>query len=100
MPDLINCSLCLSDIPKDKIRQGKNGKLYLSITVAERREADSYGNTHTVYINQTKEERERKDKRQYIGQGTAVVFQPLAPTPEEVNDLPLAGESDIDNLPF
>jgi hypothetical protein len=64
---LININLCLSDIPKDKIFTSKNGKQYLSICVTERKEPDNYGNDLTAYVNQTKEEREAKQPRQFIG---------------------------------
>lgn len=45
-----------------------------------------------------KEERERKDKRTYVGRGKAVVFRPSEPTPDQVADLPVA--EDVDDLPF
>ena len=49
---LINCSICLSDIPADRIKLfDKNGKKYLSIVVADLREADEYGNTHSTPIS-------------------------------------------------
>ena len=72
---LINLSICLSDIPKDRIKLADNGKKYLNITVQDLREADEYGNTHSVYATQTKEEREAKEKRTYIGRGKEFVFQ-------------------------
>ena len=40
MSDLINMSICVSDIPKSKIKQAENGKKYMNITVAKRRESD------------------------------------------------------------
>ena len=50
--DLINCSICLSDVPPEWIKQSANGKKYLNITVASKREVDKYGKTHSVSINQ------------------------------------------------
>lgn len=97
MAELINVSLCVSDIPKDKIFVAESGKKYISICVSTLREPDQYENTHSVFIRQSKEERERKDKRTYIGKGKAVVFQP-EPTPDQVADLPLA--ENVDDLPF
>lgn len=75
---LININLCLSDIPKDKIFTSKNGKQYLSICVTERKEPDNYGNDLTAYVNQSKEEREAKQPRQFIG--TAKNLKKTAPT--------------------
>ena len=93
MSELINASICLSDIPRDQILTGKNGKKYLSISISERREVDRFGNTHSVYIRQTKEQREAKEERIYIGEGKAIVFdktpaqQPVA-EPQIPSDLP------------
>lgn len=95
---LINLSICLSDIPKDRIKLANNGKKYLSITVQDLKEADEYGNTHSLYCTQTKEEREAKEKRTYIGRGKEFVFQSARPSVEEVAELPMA--EDLDDLPF
>lgn len=95
---LINLSICLSDIPKERIKIANNGKKYLAITVQDLREADEYGNTHSVYATQTKEEREAKEKRTYIGRGKAVVFENARPSVEQVAELPIA--DDTNDLPF
>lgn len=96
---LINCSICLSDIPKEKIKMyDKNGKKYLSVVVADLREADEYGNTHSVYISQTREEREANERRTYIGRGKAVTFGNPHPSIDAVADLPTATSSE--DLPF
>lgn len=97
---LINCSICLSDIPKEKIKMNdKNGKKYLSVVVADRIRKDEKGNSHSVYISQSREEREAKTDKIYIGTGKEVIFdhQPL-PSIEEVANLPSATSSD--DLPF
>lgn len=95
---LINLSICLSDIPKERIKLANNGKKYLSITVQDLKEADEYGNTHSLYCTQTKEEREAKEKRTYIGRGKEFVFQSARPSVEQVAELPVA--EDLDDLPF
>lgn len=95
---LINCSICLSDIPKERIKLANNGKKYLSITVQDFREVDEYGHTHSLFISQTKEEREAKEKRTYIGRGMAVVFNNQQPSIKEVMALPPA--DNIEDLPF
>lgn len=95
---LINLSICLSDIPKDRIKLANNGKKYLNVTVQDLREADEYGNTHSLYCTQTKEEREAKEKRTFIGRGKEFVFQSARPSVEEVAELPVA--EDLDDLPL
>lgn len=50
--DLINFSICLSDIPKAAIRKAKNGKKYLSLTIARLKDPpDKYGNSHYVKVD-------------------------------------------------
>ena len=57
-------SICLSDIPKELIREGKNGKKYLSIEVRERREVGRFGDTH--YVKAYCKAAERKDDVNYF----------------------------------
>lgn len=99
MSELINVSICLSDIPREKIKAADNGKKYLNICVSERREPDRYDNTHTVFVSQSKEEREARADKVYIGSGKVVVFSPPAGfTPEAVDSLQATAK--IDDLPF
>ena len=94
---IINISLCLSDIPKNKIKQSENGKKYLNITCSSRKEQDNFGNTHTVFISQTKEERERGAETVFIGSGKEFVNKPV--TSEIIEKLPAMQDEDND-LPF
>ena len=57
---MIVTSICLSDIPEDKITTSSNGKKYVNIVVDQRKEKDQYDNTHTAYMSQTKDERQGK----------------------------------------
>ena len=41
-------SICLTDIPRNLITTGKNGKKYLSVVVNQRREVGQYGQTHYI----------------------------------------------------
>lgn len=85
---LTNISICLSDIPEWARKKSENGKWYCSLTVADRKEKDKYDNTHTVYVNKTKEQREANPEKHYVGNGKAVSFEQ-----------PKAAESETD-LPF
>jgi|TARA_R100000458_G_C8186377_1_gene181604 hypothetical protein len=49
--DLISVNICLSDIPKEEIQTGKNGKKYVRINVSKRKQEDNYGNTHSVSLD-------------------------------------------------
>jgi len=93
---LINISICLSDLPKDKIKQAGNGKKYINLVCASRKEVSQYGETHTVYVSQTKEEREMKKETVYVGAGKE--FVPQAVTVEGIENMPPAENND--DLPF
>lgn len=95
---IINVSVCLTDLPKDKIKMAENGKKYISLTIRDLQTVDAYGNTHTLFVSQTKEEREAKANRTYVGRGKEVVFRAATPTIEDVESLPAA--ENLDDLPF
>ena len=71
MASIIKASINLNEIPKDKIYVGKKGK-YLPITITINDEVDNYGNQGPVIVEQSKEEREAKAQRNYLGNGKVV----------------------------
>ncbi|MDR1199825.1 MAG: hypothetical protein LBK94_12580 [Prevotellaceae bacterium] len=95
---MIAISLCLSDIPKDKIKKAANGKHYVNLILSERKEKGKYGETHALMVSKTKDEREAKADTVYVGSGTLWEEKVFAPTPEAIADLPAA--DDFDDLPF
>lgn len=96
MSQFFNGSICLSDIPKDKITEStKNGKKYLNVVIWLNDE-EKFGNIGSIQVSQTKDEREAKTPKQYIGN-----FKKPEPKPEAAplpNGLP--GEGEIGDLPF
>ena len=66
MASIIKTSINLAEIPKDKIFIGKNGK-YLPITITINDEVDQFGNQGPVVVEQTKDEREAKVAKTYLG---------------------------------
>ena len=67
MANYYNGSICLSDIPKDKITEGKNGKKYLNVKLWVNDVPDRYENIGSIQVQQTKDEREAGNKATYIG---------------------------------
>lgn len=65
---IINASIDLSKIEKSKIIKGKKGS-YLNVTAFVNDEVDQYGNNVSIIVSQTKEEREVKTPRVYLGNG-------------------------------
>ena len=66
MASIIKTSIDLNKIPKDKIFEGKKGK-YLPITITLNNEPDQFGNQGPVVVEQTKEERDAKAEKTYLG---------------------------------
>jgi hypothetical protein len=90
-------SICLSDVPKDRFKKADNGKVYLNLITGERKEPDKFDNNLWVAVSQTKEEREAKMDKIYVGAGVRKEFAPSSPVrPEQVESLPPA----MDDLPW
>ena len=66
MASIIKTSINLNNIPKDKIFVGKKGK-YLPITITLNDDLDQFGNQGPVVVEQTKEERDAKAAKTYLG---------------------------------
>lgn len=70
MSSLVNFSLDLNKIPKSAITK-KNGSAYLNLTMSVNDDS-RYGNNTSVYVSQSKEERDAKAKRDYLGNGRVI----------------------------
>ncbi len=66
MASIIKTSINLNNIDKTKIINGKKGK-YLPIVITLNDEVDQFGNQGPVIIEQSKEEREAKAEKVYLG---------------------------------
>jgi hypothetical protein len=96
---MITISICLSDLPKDAIRASeKNGKKYMNLCVARRREASQFGETHTVFVSYSKEEREMGAPTIYVGSGKE--FAPQTASPDDVATMEKATTEQYSDLPF
>ena len=84
MAGIIKTSINLSEIPKDKIREGKKGK-YLPISITVNNEPDQFGNQGPVIVDQTKEEREAKVAKTYLGNCKVVWTDGVFPEPNRDN---------------
>ena len=76
MASIIKASINLNEIPKDKIINGKKGK-YLPISITLNDEPDQFGNQGPVIVEQTKEERDAKTAKTYLGNVRVVGFDNL-----------------------
>ena len=104
MASILKANLNLAAIPKNKIYKGKKGS-YLPITITINDELGNYGDNGPIIVEQSKEEREAKVDKVYLGNvkvvwtnGTNVATAPRedapAPPPQAA---PAAAD---DDLPF
>ena len=102
MASIIKTSINLNEIPKDKIYVGKKGK-YLPITITLNDELDQFGNQGPVVVEQTKEERDAKAAKTYLG-NVKVVWtngQNVDAAPRDNQSVPApAPAAAEDDLPF
>mgnify|MGYP001035823281 CR=1 FL=1 len=71
MGAIINASIDVSKLPKEKFVKGKDGRVWYRFTISLNDET-RYGNNVSLSDSQTKEEREAKAKKTYFGNGQVV----------------------------
>ena len=72
MSALINLSLRVDKLPKEKFVSGKDGAVYYNFTIGVNDESNQYGQNVSATDSQTKEEREAKKPKTYLGNGNVV----------------------------
>ena len=109
MAQIINASIDLSKIDKSKIVEGKNGAKYYNFSITVNDEKDQYGNDVKLTAQQSKEEREAKATKVYIGNGkttwksgetitVGALKQKISETMS--NNIAASIEQPINDLPF
>ncbi len=97
MSVLMNASIRVDKLPKEKFVKGKDGAVYYNLTISVSDDS-RYGNNVAITDSQTKEEREAKKPKNYLGNGKVVwtdgniVLAEKEPVIEQV--------ADTDDLPF
>jgi len=108
MAGIIKGSINLNMIPKDKIIQGKKGK-YIPVSITVNDEEDQFGNFGPIIVDQTKEEREAKAAKTYLGNVRVVWSNGTFPSPPafqggaqkaQPKAQPKASAAEDDDLPF
>jgi len=83
MSAIINVSLRVDKLPKEKFVSGKDGAVYYNFTIGVNDEVNQFGQNVSLTDSQNQEEREAKKPKVYLGNGTVV-----ATTAEVTSDLP------------
>jgi hypothetical protein len=88
-------------IPHPSIFIGEKGA-YLDCDLTERKEIDDYKNTHNIALQQTKEARQAKEPKVYIGNGKTLTFgSSSAPTSTGRGpQAPMNNDDDESDIPF
>jgi len=101
MSALINYSIRVDKLPKEKFVAGKDGAVYLNLTMSVNDET-RYGNNVGIFVSQSQEEREAKKQKTYVGNGKVVWNNGSIVNAEKeveaVQNEPL--EAEADGLPF
>jgi mannose-1-phosphate guanylyltransferase len=71
MSAIINYSLRVDKMPKEKFIAGKDGAVYINLTMSINDET-KFGNNAAVFVSQTKEENQEKKPKNYLGNGKVV----------------------------
>ncbi len=97
MSTLITGSIRVDKLPKEKFIMGKDGAVYYNFTISVQDET-RYGNNVAFMDSQTKEEREAKVQKTYLGNGK-VIWTDGSITLAEKEDAKVEAAEESD-LPF
>jgi hypothetical protein len=72
MSSIINLSIRVDKLPKEKFVMGKDGAVYYNCTLNINDDANQWGQNVSLTDSQTKEERDAKKAKNYLGNGNVV----------------------------
>jgi hypothetical protein len=96
MGAIIKASIRVDRLPKEKFIKGKDGAVYYNLTISVNDDT-RYGNNVALMDSQTKEEREAKTQKTYLGNGKVVWTNNIIKLAERQETVV---ESNNDDLPF
>jgi hypothetical protein len=99
MSSIINLSIRVDKLPKEKFVMGKDGAVYYNCTLNINDEANQWGQNVSLTDSQTKEEREAKKAKNYLGNGTVVWTDGNIKAVKKENATQQAAAVEVD-LPF
>ena len=89
----------MDKLPKEKFIAGKDGAVYVNLTMSVNDET-RYGNNTSITVSQTQEEREAKKSKEYIGNGKVVWTDGNIVKAEREEAKEVVQEAEIVDLPF
>ena len=97
MRSLIKGSINLNKLPKEKLIKGKNGTYY-DFTISVNDETGQFGDNCSIFCSQTKEEREAKTPKNYVGNAKVIWTDGTITTAERQEEVET--EAETADLPF
>lgn len=92
--------ICLSDIPRERIKTAANGKKYLKAIIRPRKETDRDGYDHYIAAFIPAAERGQDDRPAFIGRAQEKHYEEAAYQQKKAELAQQANEGDKDDLPF
>ena len=99
MSTLIVGSIRVDKLPKEKFIKGKDGAVYYNLTISVGDET-RYGNNVSFTDSQTKEERDAKVAKNYLGNGKVVWTDGTVNLAEREEKVAVAVDEQSGDLPF
>tara|TARA_R110000744_G_scaffold273530_1_gene386724 strand:+ start:3198 stop:3497 length:300 start_codon:yes stop_codon:yes gene_type:complete len=99
MSAIINASIRVDKLPKEKFIKGKDGAVYYNLTISVNNDT-RYGNNVAITDSQTKEERDAKVQRNYLGNGKVVWTDDIIKLAEKEEKLDIISGTESSDLPF
>ena len=99
MSTLITGSIRVDKLPKEKFIKGKDGAVYYNLTISVGDET-RYGNNVAFMDSQTKDERDAKVQKTYLGNGKVVWTDGTIKLAEREEELTASTDEQSKDLPF
>ena len=99
MSAIINLSIRVDKLPKEKFVMGKDGAVYYNCTLSINDDANQWGQNVSLTDSQTKEERDAKKAKNYLGNGNVVWTDGNIKAVKKENATQQAAAVEVD-LPF
>ena len=100
MSALVNFSINVAKLPKEKFIAGKDGAVYVNLTMSVNDDT-RFGNNTGVFVSQTQEEREAKKQKTYLGNGKVVWNNGIILNAEKEDQVEaVTQEAETSDLPF
>jgi hypothetical protein len=100
MSAIINLSIRVDKLPKEKFVMGKDGAVYYNCTLNINDDANQWGQNVSLTDSQTKEERDAKKQKNYLGNGSVVWTDGNIKAVKKEGQPQQVAAVEVDSLPF